>query len=143
MSERRAIGGGDAYGTHRVIEPPGALPQPAWRLDNDFSRLFAGEVLLAVETLNIDAASFTQMEQEGDVVGIVLRTVAERGKQHNPVTGSGGMLLGRVIQVVPASPEPAGHSPGGQTRALREGDRVELYRVLSADPKELRRRRAK
>ena len=27
--------------------------------------------------------------------------IAERGKQHNPVTGSGGMLLGRVLQVAP------------------------------------------
>ncbi len=32
---------------------------------------------------------------------VVLQTVAERGKQHNPVTGSGGMLLGRVLQVAP------------------------------------------
>ena len=33
---------GDAYGTHRALEPPRALPQPAWRLDNDFTRLFRG-----------------------------------------------------------------------------------------------------
>jgi L-erythro-3,5-diaminohexanoate dehydrogenase len=137
MSERREIGGGDAYGTHRVIEPPGALPQPAWRLDNDFSRLFAGEVLLAVETLNIDAASFTQMEQEGDVVGIVLRTVADRGKQHNPVTGSGGMLLGRVIQVASARepPEPSGPPPpAGPGEALGVGDRVATLVSLSLTP---------
>jgi L-erythro-3,5-diaminohexanoate dehydrogenase len=138
MSERREIGGGDAYGTHRVIEPRGALPQPAWRLDNDFSRLFAGEVLLAVETLNIDAASFTQMEQEGDVVGIVLRTVADRGKQHNPVTGSGGMLLGRVIQVAaPAQrAEPAGGLPllAARGEALRVGDRVATLVSLSLTP---------
>jgi L-erythro-3,5-diaminohexanoate dehydrogenase len=134
MSERREIGGGDAYGTHRVIEPPGALPQPAWRLDNDFSRLFAGEVLLAVETLNIDAASFTQMEQEGDVAGIVLRTVADRGKQHNPVTGSGGMLLGRVIQVATA-PEPASPlPPPAQGEPLRVGDRVATLVSLSLTP---------
>jgi L-erythro-3,5-diaminohexanoate dehydrogenase len=129
MGERRTMGGGDAYGTHRVIEPPGALPQPAWRVDNDFSRLFAGEVLLAVETLNIDAASFTQMEQEGDVVAIVLRTVADRGKQHNPVTGSGGMLLGRVIQVVPGGGE--GPSRGG---LLQPGDRVATLVSLSLTP---------
>ena len=29
------------------------------------------------------------------------------------------------------------------TQALREGDRVELYRALLCDPKEVRRRRAK
>jgi len=131
MSERRTISGGDVYGTHRVIEPPGALPQPAWRVDNDFSRLFAGEVLLAVETLNIDAASFTQMEHEGDVASIVLRTVADRGKQHNPATGSGGMLLGRVIQVVSG----AGEGPAPAAReALRVGDRVATLVSLSLTP---------
>ena len=69
-------------------------------------------MLVAVETLNVDAASFAQMEEAArqaglvgepavseEVAHIVLRTVTERGKQHNPVTGSGGMLLGRVLQV--------------------------------------------
>src|SRR5579859_1705638 len=123
--------GGDAYGTHRVLEPAGALPQPALRVDNDFSRLFAGEVLLAVETLNIDAASFTQMEGEGDPTHIVLRTVSERGKQHNPVTGSGGMLLGRVVQIAPEG-RPAGE-------ALRVGDRVATLVSLSLTRSEERR----
>ncbi len=125
MSERPIVPGGDPYGIHRVIEPRGALPQPALRVDNDFSRLFEGEVLLAVETLNVDAASFTQMEKEGDPAAIVLRTVADRGKQHNPVTGSGGMLLGRVVQVAPG--RPAGE-------VLAPGDRVATLVSLSLTP---------
>jgi L-erythro-3,5-diaminohexanoate dehydrogenase len=136
MNERPIHPGGDALGTHRVLDPRGALPQPAWRVDNDFSRLFEGEALLAVETLNVDAASFTQMEQasrervgeQGDVgaevAHMVLRTVAERGKQHNPVTGSGGMLLGRVLQLAPG--RPAG--------PLRVGDRVATLVSLSLTP---------
>jgi L-erythro-3,5-diaminohexanoate dehydrogenase len=134
-AEKRAIrGDGDAYGTHRVVDPPGALPQPAWRLDNDFTRIFRGEVLLAVETLNIDAASFMQMEEEGDPANIVLRTVAERGKQHNPVTGSGGMLLGRVVQV-----EPRGR-PAGE--GLAPGERVATLVSLSLTPLRIDRIRA-
>jgi L-erythro-3,5-diaminohexanoate dehydrogenase len=126
-TEKRATrDDGDAYGTHRSLDPRGALPQPAWRLDNDFTRIFRGEVLLAVETLNIDAASFGQMEREGDPADIVLRTVAERGKQHNPVTGSGGMLLGRVIQLDTWS-RPAGE-------ALAAGDRVATLVSLSLTP---------
>ena len=88
---------GDPLGTHRVLEPLGALPQPAWRLDNDLDRHYATEIIVAVETLNIDAASFRQMEEaaggEGPdgVVRQVMETVATRGKQHNPVTGSGGV----------------------------------------------------
>src|SRR5271165_1147968 len=126
MNERPIAEGGDAYGTARVLEPRGALPQPAWRLDNDFSRLFSGELLLGVETLNIDAASFTQMEKEGDVAHIILRTVAERGKQHNPVTGSGGMLLGRVLQIAPGRQQ--------AQEALAVGDRVATLVSLSLTP---------
>jgi L-erythro-3,5-diaminohexanoate dehydrogenase len=136
LGKRPLAEGGDAYGTHRAVEPRGALPQPAWRVDNDFSRLFAGETLLAVETLNVDAASFTQMEQaaraevgeggdvEGGVAHIVLRTVKERGKQHNPVTGSGGMLLGRVLQ------RSLPHADDG----VGPGDRVATLVSLSLTP---------
>ena len=100
---------GDRFGIHRVIEPVGALPQGAWRLDNDTSRVFDDELVIDVETLNIDSASFRQMEEaaaeHGDVsegvAKAVLETVRERGKQHNPVTGSGGMLVGRVARIGP------------------------------------------
>jgi L-erythro-3,5-diaminohexanoate dehydrogenase len=93
-------------------------------VDNDFSRLFEGEVLLGVETLNLDAASFTQMEQAGDVTVTVLRTVTDRGKQHNPVTGSGGMLLGKVLQIAPGRP----------AEQLAVGDRVATLVSLSLTP---------
>src|SRR5438270_10827914 len=123
---RKVVNAGDAFGTHRALEPKGALPQPADRLDNDFSRLFAGEMLVSVETLNVDAASFRQMEEAGGDVGArVLATVAERGKQHNRVTGSGGMLLGRVAQL--AEGRPVGE-------AISVGDRVASLISLSLTP---------
>ncbi len=62
-ADRPLAPGGDPYGTHRSIEPKLGLPQAAWRLDADFGRLFEGEALIQVETLNIDAASFVQMEE--------------------------------------------------------------------------------
>jgi len=126
--------GGDPFGTHRAVEPARALPQPAWRLDNDFSKIFAGELLLGVDTLNVDAASFRQMEEEGAAAGQapatavlerVRTTVAARGKQHNPVTGSGGMLLGRVLQAAPDRADAA---------TLRPGDRVATLVSLSLTP---------
>jgi L-erythro-3,5-diaminohexanoate dehydrogenase len=52
---------GDRFGAHRVLVPRGALPQAAERVDNDFSRVFDTEILLDVDTLNLDAASFRQM----------------------------------------------------------------------------------
>jgi L-erythro-3,5-diaminohexanoate dehydrogenase len=120
---------GDPFGTHRVLEPRGALPQPAWRLDNDPTRRFETEIHVAVETLNIDAASFRQMEAAGggsdeDIARSVRETVEKRGKQHNPVTGSGGMLLGRVTWV----------GSGAQGRGFSVGDRVATLASLSLTP---------
>lgn len=91
---------GCLYGTHRVLEPKGVLPQAAWKLDNTMD-LYDNELLLDVDMLNIDAASFRQIKDQagGDKrkIGQIIReTVSERGKQHNPVTGSGGMLTGTV-----------------------------------------------
>ena len=62
------------------------------------------EILCDVETLNIDSASFKQITDacERDAERIaehILDIVNERGKQHNPVTGSGGMFIGRVAEI--------------------------------------------
>lgn len=97
---------GSAYGTHRVLEPRGVLPQGAWKLDNTMA-LCDNEILIDVSALNIDAASFTQIKREAaddeaQVTQIVQRIVEQRGKLHNPVTGSGGMLIGTVRQIGPA-----------------------------------------
>ena len=51
---------GNKYGTHRVISPKGVLPQPADKLDNNMDVLYDNEILIDVQTLNIDSASFTQ-----------------------------------------------------------------------------------
>lgn len=122
---------GDPLGTHRVVSPARALPQPAERVDNDTSRVFGTEILVDVLTLNIDAASFRQMEEAagegagaGAVGAAVLATIAARGKQHNPVTGSGGMLLGKVRAV--------GKSAAG--RGVVVGDRLATLASLSLTP---------
>jgi len=90
-------------GSHRVVEPAGALPQTAWKVDNT-PHARANEILCAVETLNIDSASFKQITEAcGDdprAIGAhIMATVHERGKQHNAVTGSGGMFIGRVLEI--------------------------------------------
>jgi L-erythro-3,5-diaminohexanoate dehydrogenase len=123
---------------HRVVEPAGAaLPQAAQRLD-DRPELWPDEVRIRVETLNLDAASYRQLAEahsrgggdalDGDVDGdavreAVLAIVAERGKMQNPVTGSGGMLIGTVDEVGPESP-----------LGLRPGDHVATLVSLSLTP---------
>lgn len=120
--------GGNPYGTHRVIEPKGSLPQPAWRLDNS-PEIWDNELLIDVETLNVDAASFRQISDEAggdrqEIARTILATVEQRGKQHNPVTGSGGMLIGSIAKI--------GKVLAG--RGLSEGDRIASMVSLSLTP---------
>lgn len=115
-------------GLHRVLEPAGAaLPQIATRIDPT-PEIWPDEVRIAVETLNLDAASFRQLSEKhgGDGAAIraeVLDIVAARGKMQNPVTGSGGMLIGTVEEVGPES-----------SLGLTPGDRVATLVSLSLTP---------
>lgn len=123
---------GVRFGTHRVIAPRGCLPQAALRLDNELP-LHPTEIGIDVEVLNIDAASFTQMKEAagGDPAGVaalIRRTVDERGKQHNPVTGSGGMLVGTVAEIGPDYDGPV---------TARVGDRIATLVSLSLTPLKL------
>jgi L-erythro-3,5-diaminohexanoate dehydrogenase len=120
--------GGNKYGVHRVIEPKGVLPQPAWRIDNTME-IYDNEILIDVDTLNIDAASFTQIEEAegGDVKKMAahsLDIIAKRGKHHNPDTGSGGMLLGTVKEI----------GPKLKDRDLKVGDHIATLVSLSLTP---------
>ncbi|HEX7188333.1 MAG TPA: L-erythro-3,5-diaminohexanoate dehydrogenase [Actinomycetes bacterium] len=114
-------------GLHRVLSPPGALPQAADRLD-DRPEIAPDEVRIGVERLNLDAASFRQLatKHAGDGAAVrreVLDIVAQRGKMQNPVTGSGGMLVGVVEEAGPESP-----------LGLTVGDRVATLVSLSLTP---------
>ncbi|MCA1821334.1 MAG: hypothetical protein LC644_06185 [Pseudonocardia sp.] len=111
------MGVASPYGLHRVLEPAGVLPQQAWRLDPEPSPA-PDEVIVDVERLNLDAASFRQLREEhgAAIRQAVLDIVAARGKMQNPVTGSGGMLLGTVREVGPDSP--LGLVPGDRIATL-------------------------
>lgn len=109
-------------GTHRVIEPAGAMPQSAWKIDNT-PIAFENEILCDVEVLNIDSASFKQISDacNGDAEKIaehIASNVRERGKQHNPVTGSGGMFIGYVLKVGEKLREKIDLKPGDRIASL-------------------------
>jgi L-erythro-3,5-diaminohexanoate dehydrogenase len=119
---------GNKYGAHRVLEPKGVLPQPAWKVDNTME-IYDNEILIDVDTLNIDAASFTQIEEAegGDVKKMArhsLGIIKERGKHHNPDTGSGGMLLGTIAEI----------GTKLKDRDLKVGDRIATLVSLSLTP---------
>ncbi|HEV7195806.1 MAG TPA: L-erythro-3,5-diaminohexanoate dehydrogenase [Pedococcus sp.] len=115
-------------GLHRVLEPGQAcLPQAARRLDTT-ATLWPDEVRVRVDTLNLDAASYRQLHDkhagDGDAIRAeVLDIVATRGKMQNPVTGSGGMLMGTVDEVGPDS-----------GLGLTPGDRIATLVSLSLTP---------
>jgi len=122
---------GDPLGLHRVLDRPVVLPQAAQHLDTR-AALWPDEVRLRVERLNLDAASFRQLERththEGAVDRAALRAavlgiIDERGKMQNPETGSGGMLVGTVEEVGPQSP-----------LGLSVGDRVATLVSLTLTP---------
>ena len=118
---------GDIYGTHRVLEPKGVLPQPADVLDNTME-IYDNEVLIDVHTLNIDSASFTEIEKRagGDVEEIkkiIMNIVETTGKHKNPWTGSGGMLIGTVKEIGPA-----------YVGDLKVGDKIATLVSLSLTP---------
>ena len=120
---------GCKYGTHRVIEPEGVLPQPALKINNDMN-IYSNEILIDVMALNVDSASFTQIEEEAghDVEKIkakIKEIVGERGKMQNPVTGSGGMLIGTIEKI--------GDDLIGKTD-LKVGDKIATLVSLSLTP---------
>jgi L-erythro-3,5-diaminohexanoate dehydrogenase len=119
-------------GLHRVLEPAGVLPQAAHRLDPS-PEIWPDEVRVRVERLNLDAASYRQLAgaHGGDGAAIrdaVLAIVAERGKMQNPVTGSGGMLVGVVAEVGAESPHRL------PPLRLRAGHRVATLVSLTLTP---------
>lgn len=128
MDTRQPTTPSSPVGVHRVLEPVGSsLPQAARRLDTR-PQVWPDEVRIDIETLNLDAASFRQLHDKhaGDGAAIrdeVLEIIASRGKMQNPVTGSGGMLIGTVADVGPES-----------TLGLQVGDRVATLVSLSLTP---------
>ena len=120
---------GCRYGTHRVISPQGVLPQAAVKIDNDMN-IYDNEILVDVIALNIDSASFTQIEEEvghdTEKIGRkIMEIVADRGKMQNPVTGSGGMLIGVVEEIGDALKDKID---------LKAGDRIATLVSLSLTP---------
>lgn len=121
---------GNRYGTHRVIDPVGVLPQPANKIDNNMDEIYDNEILINVQTLNIDSASFTQISEQagGDekkIAEIMMDIVEKQGKHRNPVTGSGGMLLGTVEKI--------GEALQGKID-LQVGDKIATLVSLSLTP---------
>lgn len=120
--------GGDSYGCHRVLSPPNAFPQGAERLDVSLP-LYTNEILIRVDRLNLDSASFRQLKEaaHGDSKAMareIQQIVRSRGKMHNPVTNSGGTLLGTVEDIGSLV----------EKKGFRKGERVVTLVSLTLTP---------
>jgi len=116
------------FGTNRVIEPKGVLPQAATKINNDMT-IYENELLIDVITLNIDSASFTQIKNVCNkdikkMEKMIIDIVSERGKMQNPVTGSGGMLIGTIKEIGSSFPN----------KDLKVGDKIATLVSLSLTP---------
>jgi len=120
---------GNKYGIHRVISPDGVLTQAAQKIDNDMTKFYSNEMICDVISLNIDSASFTQIEKacggdEEKIAQMILDIVNESGKMQNPVTGSGGMFIGTVAYI----------GEELMARDLKVGDKIASLVSLSMTP---------
>jgi L-erythro-3,5-diaminohexanoate dehydrogenase len=125
----------DRLGLQRVVSPKGVLPQQADVIHAEMP-IAEDELLIEVSSLNIDSASFHQIKEAcgADVAQMerhILDLVKSRGKHHNPVTGSGGMLLGTVKAVGPKFPI--------HEKPVKVGDRIATLVSLSLTPLEIRK----
>ncbi len=119
---------GSKYGIHRVLEPLNVLPQAAKRLDNTYP-IYDNELLIEVSTLNIDSASFTQLKQATNqdvnkMEEMIINIVSKQGKMQNPITGSGGMLIGVVKEIGPNFPD----------KTLKVNDKIATLVSLTLTP---------
>jgi|GEM_PF-383987 len=131
----------DKFGISRSIEPKASLPQPAWKLDNTMV-LGSSEVLIDVKIININLVSFNEILeaaefQEERIKSRILEIIKERGKLHNPVTGTGGMLYGRVVQMGESYPNNYGLKVDDEIISLTSLSLtpIKIDRILAIDYK--------
>jgi L-erythro-3,5-diaminohexanoate dehydrogenase len=132
--------GGDRFGTHRVLEPKGVLPQPARVVNNDMTEIWDNEMLIDVIRLNIDSASFHQIKNKLEAQGHkdlekafadhVIDLTGRTGKHKNEDTGSGGMLIGIVKEIGPNFE---------MKEEVKVGDKIATLVSLSLTPLKVKR----
>ncbi len=91
------------YGIDRVLEPKHVLSTSAWKVDNN-REIYPKEIRVAIKTLHLESTSFKQICIESNnnaerIKDRIMDIVIKRGKLHNPVTDTGGLLYGTVEKI--------------------------------------------
>jgi len=106
------------YGAGRVLEPKRVLTTSAWRVDNS-REIRANEMRVSLKRLHIEVTSFKQicLEANNDDAKIrekIIDITKKRGKLHNPVTDTGGLLYGVIEEIGPAYDNSKGFEAGDE-----------------------------
>ena len=117
------------YGTSRVLEPKFVIPTSAWRLDNS-RNVRPDELRVSADIIHLEGTSFKQIctEANNDPAEIrreIIDTTIRRGKLHNPVTDTGGVLYGTVEAIGDEYENKAG---------LKVGDKIIINASLTSFP---------
>ena len=107
------------YGIKRVLEPQHVLPTSAWRLDNS-RNIYPDELRVSIKRIHLEGTGFKQIctevnDNEKKIKQQIIDIVIRRGKLHNPVTDTGGLVMG-VIEEIGSEY----HNPQG----LKVGDKI-------------------
>ena len=138
---RRKEGGmKEYYGIDRVISPPQVFPAAAWELDNS-RELRKGEIRISLKRIHIEGTSFRQMWQESGrdeerLKEIIYDLVIKRGKIHNPVTDTGGVMCGVIDEIDPGFENAQGLKVGDEVfcNASLAGVPMAITNIISVDP---------
>lgn len=122
------------YGIKRVVEPKEVLPISAWKIDSA-RKIYSDELRVSIKIIHIESASFRQIcvESSNDEERIKERIrdiIIKRGKLHNPITDTGGLVFGTIEEIG----EDYANSQG-----LRVGDDVICNASLAAVPLHIQR----
>ena len=106
------------FGVSRVLEPKGTIPAAAWKIDNS-RELGKGEIRIRLEMLHVEWDNFCQIcshcgYDDTRVKARIMQIIQQRGKMHNPYTGSGGLFMGMIDEIGPET----------DAGDFRPGDRV-------------------
>lgn len=93
------------YGLDRVLMPAKVFPASAWQLDNS-RELKSGELRISIKKIHVEGTSFRQIRQEANNNDNIIKNkikdiILRRGKLHNPVTDTGGLLYGVIEEIAP------------------------------------------
>ena len=128
------------YGIDRVVSPPQVFPAAAWELDNS-RELQPGEIRVSIRRLHIEGTSFRNFWQRSGndeelLKEKIIDVVMARGKLHNPVTDTGGVLYGIIEEIDPAFDNQNGLKVGDEVfcNASLAGVPMAISRIISVDP---------